>query len=169
MDFKRIEAIFLAAFGILNLFLFVSYQQTQTSLVKEGIEMNTASDLERRLKNDTITWEKSFSKKQQSGYYLAGENGELLSESQELTGQSFKVMGNKFSSELSANQQFSADKKKDLREQASQFLLEEHNVLYGSEYVYSPEASKVENQLVFVQNWEGIPFHDDSAELVFFF
>lgn len=169
MDFKRIEAIFLAAFCVLNIFLFASYQDSRVAGENNGPDLNTSTDLITRLKSDNIKYEKNFSTKRRSGYYLAGENSDLKKISKKLNGQTCRKVDGKFISYLDKSQMITASKMKSLREKVRKFLDQPRNVLHGQEYLYLPETSQAEEQLMYVQNWEGIPFNDDTAKITFFF
>lgn len=162
MDFRRIELIFLFVFCGLNLFLYTSYKNSVTETMTP--ETNLSTTLEKRLANDNISYSGNFSTEQQSGYYLTGEQSNLFSKVNQLKNQSYKIEENKLVGTFYTSEEVTV-KSKDSKKKFGDFIKKPENIISGSSYTFSEKASQVDGQLVYVENWEGIPFNDDTAKL----
>lgn len=162
MDFRRIELIFLFVFCGLNLFLYTSYKNSVTETMTP--ETNLSTTLEKRLANDNISYGGNLSTEQKSGYYLTGEQSNLFSKVNQLKNQSYKNEENKLVGTFYTSEEVTV-KSKDSKKEFGDFIKKSENIIFGSSYTFSEKASQVDGQLVYVENWEGIPFNDDTAKL----
>lgn len=172
MDFKRIEWIFFLAFLGLNIFLFGIY--------REGLqeEHNVAySDqtepIENRLAKDDITYKGTLSAEKPEGYYLSGEQTDFAAaiKKGQVEHKNFYNSGTDITDNTLVNypqKNYFIDEK-DVETSLRAFLSEKDAVLYGNEYQYFPEISKLKSstpEVLAVQTYKGIPFYDDTAKLI---
>ncbi|MDH6363572.1 regulatory protein YycI of two-component signal transduction system YycFG [Enterococcus sp. PF1-24] len=169
MNFKRIEWVFVVAFCLLNIFLFVLYQDG----VKETHNVtssNKTESIETLLKKDQITFNDDFSQERLSGYYLSGEQ---LDFNQYLKEQSKTVTGNKTTNRdytlteiLDSKQLLQADQ---LSNSLQSFFAKDQFILFSDEYQYLENLSIITDEdleVVAGQTFEGIPFNDEFSKLV---
>lgn len=179
MDFKKIEWIFFVAFLGLNVFLFSSYHE---SINQEHtvIRSDQTESIKKRLANDDITYTGDFSSESKQGYYLSAEETEL---SQTL----FKYRqdnnrGSLLESGVSINDNILTKTLSDSESESkvldpnriasslNDFLDNEEDVLFGNEYIYMKNFSVLEGdspKITASQTYEGLPFYDDTAKLIF--
>ncbi len=164
MDFRRIEIIFLVAFFGLNIFLFSSYQETKATDATRGQDITT--NLEDRLSNDKIKTNKKFSKKHAKGYYLTGEITDFKSKLASLNNQTAKIVDNQVQSSFDSEIKVEGSKTKQI-EKVKKIV--KKNIAFSSDYSYLSEISQTDNQFVFSQSWEGIPFNDETAQITIYY
>ncbi|MBF8807543.1 MAG: two-component system regulatory protein YycI [Enterococcus lacertideformus] len=145
MDFKKIEWIFFVAFLGINVFLFSSYQEAisqESNVIRSG----QTESIQQRLASDDISYTGKISSESRQGYYLSAEE-------------------TSFSKKL-AEQHNDSEKKSLL---TSDIVINE-NVLFGSNYVYAKNFSNLDSSTPEIQAsqiYEGLPFYDDTAKIVF--
>lgn len=164
MDFKRVEGIFLVVFLFLNMFLFYVYQEgkTEQKIVTTGA---ISDNIEERLRADDIKIPHSLSEKVQQGYYLSAEESQFLPDIKDvLKGQEWQVNGSQLIGNMLLKPDFilsDGDEEKQIKE----FVNTEGNVYKGSEYVLNKNETQADTQYVFNQEFEGIPFSDETSQL----
>lgn len=170
MDFKRIEGIFLIAFFGLNIFLF--------SIYREGISENSLSEssvresIETRLEQDNIDYGSELSTKKHEGYFLSGEESnliEMLAASEESNPLFFKNYWEVTDDVLHCKmlQNYYVDKE-DVKSSVVTFLNHPSAVVNGGDYQYIKELSTVSkeySEITAGQFFEGIPFNDETARI----
>ncbi|MGO3732479.1 MAG: two-component system regulatory protein YycI [Vagococcus sp.] len=166
MDFKRVEGIFLVVFLCLNMFLFYIYQEGKNE--QDFVSTGTISDnIEERLKLDGIQLPKeALSQKKRQGYYLSAEEAELgpLAK-QQLTGQEWQVTGSRLYSHY-LQQSDMVVSESDEGKRVKRFIEIDTNTINGSLYTLDKHETKQGRKYTFSQEWEGIPFYDETSELV---
>lgn len=179
MDFKKIEWIFFVAFLGLNVFLFSSYHE---SINQEHtvIRSDQTESIKKRLANDDITYTGDFSSESKQGYYLSAEETELSqtlfkyrqdNKRRGLLESGVSINDNILTKTLSDSE--SESKVLDPNRIASSlndFLDNEEDVLFGNEYIYMKNFSVLESdspEITASQTYEGLPFYDDTAKLIF--
>ncbi|GKS54961.1 MULTISPECIES: two-component system regulatory protein YycI [Enterococcus] len=179
MDFKKIEWIFFVAFLGLNVFLFSSYHE---SINQEHtvIRSDQTESIKKRLANDDITYTGDFSSESKQGYYLSAEETELSqtlfkyrqdNNRRGLLESGVSINDNILTKTLSDSE--SESKVLDPNRIASSlndFLDNEEDVLFGNEYIYMKNFSVLESdspEITASQTYEGLPFYDDTAKLIF--
>ncbi|MFP3774105.1 two-component system regulatory protein YycI [Enterococcus mundtii] len=179
MDFKKIEWIFFVAFLGLNVFLFSSYHE---SINQEHtvIRSDQTESIKKRLANDDITYTGDFSSESKQGYYLSAEETELSqtlfkyrqdNNRRGLLESGVLINDNILTKTLSDSE--SESKVLDPNRIASSlndFLDNEEDVLFGNEYIYMKNFSVLEGdspEITASQTYEGLPFYDDTAKLIF--
>lgn len=163
MDFKRIETIFLVAFLSLNLFLGYTLFQGREAAVAAN-EDTLSYNLEKKFKEDSISYDKKISKDQGEGYYLSAVQTSLYAHEQnELRGQSYYQEGPILKSTFQAANQV-VTQKNNADQTFREILDNKHQVTFGIEYFPSTATG---NKFLYSQVWEGIPFIDETAQLFF--
>lgn len=161
MDFKRIELIFFYAFLGLNLFLLFTFRQSQMNQVPAS-EMTMVADIESRLKADKISFEGSFSGKTYEGYYLSAETTNFHNVVK--VGYD-KIENQRLSRTLLPSSQVTFQE--DALEKALKPLLSSDDpILYASEYQLMDKPTAELPEIVLSQVFEGLPFYDETSELV---
>lgn len=164
MDFKRLELILLAVFVALDVFLFVSYNQSQDVFFASDVSQSGTESLRQDMKDDDITVGK-MSGETRTGYYLASRpNTRLAANSERLTGQNASVDSD---GELTSRFYQPVSYKKGKAVDAAKSLLRTRNrILFGRSYTYAPDLSS-SSQVVFVQQHNGLPVFDSKARIAF--
>lgn len=179
MDFKKIEWIFFVAFLGLNVFLFRSYQET-ISQENNVIRSGQTESIQQRLSSDDISYTGKISSESRQGYYLSAEETDLSKElDSQRHGTSKKgmlssgivfndnVLTKTLSETESENSIFDPDK---MGSSVNSFLNKKNNVLFGSDYVYMknfPDLDSATPEVQASQKYDGLPFYDDTAKIVF--
>ncbi|MGL5685329.1 MAG: two-component system regulatory protein YycI, partial [Vagococcus fluvialis] len=164
MDFKRVEGIFLVVFLFLNMFLFYVYQEGEKD--QKIVSTGTISEnIEERLRADDIEVPHSLSEKIEQGYYLSAEETNLFTDAKaSLKNQEWQVSDNQLTSSLVTK--FDSNiSDSDEEKEAKKFVSQKGNVLNNSEYVLSEFENQKGEKYVFHQEWEDIPFYDETSQL----
>lgn len=170
MDFKRIEWIFLIAFFGLNIFLL--------SIYREGMSENSLSEssvresIETRLEQDNINYGSELSTKKHEGYFLSGEETnlmEMLATAEDTNPLFFKNYWEVADDVLYCRMQqnYYVDKE-DVKSSVVTFLNHPSAVVNGTEYQYIKELSVVSkdySEIIVGQFYEEIPFNDETARI----
>ncbi|AQP54298.1 hypothetical protein CBF34_03400 [Vagococcus penaei] len=164
MDFKRVEGIFLVVFFLMNIFLFYTYQETR--IPNQPLTAGTISEhIEERLKQDEITAPTNLSEEIKEGYYLAASDVNLAEQARkQLKNQEWAITNSVLHSTFMSNSEVNILEKVDVNS-LEHFILNPENVINGKAYVFDQSRSKDKNKFVFTQEWEGIPFLDDTSIL----
>lgn len=164
MDFKRVEGIFLVVFFLMNIFLFYIYQETR--IPNQPLTAGTISEhIEERLKQDEITAPTNLSEEIKEGYYLAASDVNLAEQARkQLKNQEWVITNSVLHSTFMSNREANILEKVDVNS-LENFILNPENVINGKAYVFDQSRSKDKNKFVFTQEWEGIPFLDDTSIL----
>lgn len=173
MDYRKIEWIFLIAFLGLNMFLFSIYNESQNE--ENSISRYNQTDtIEKRLANDNISVSGKLSNKKIEGYYLSGEQTDMYKAlenarekrgDEQLLNTGISISENTLTSILKNNSYISEEK---IEDSLTEFLQKKDRVLFGEEYTYLSRFSNTDDdyhQLIAVQNFEGIPFYDETARI----
>lgn len=171
MNFDKVEKIFIVAFALLNVFLFISYINRQniqhisadTNPVDILSEMSTSGiQMPKKLKKET---------KQQKVYSMQANAHQLLEDEKDtLKNQAGSIdedgalyrslLSNPLTLRGNPKDGFGQDDIKKLNEALNSNLF-----LFGSEYKYSHFASD-RKQFIFQQVVDGIPVADGTSEIV---
>lgn len=164
MDFKRVEGIFLVVFLFLNMFLFYVYQEGKSA--QDTVSTGTISDnIESRLSADEIKIPHDLSQKHKQGYYLSGEESELVVEAKEdLRNIEWQINDNQLTARLIRKNDMEISDS-DEAKKIENFVSQKKNVIKGSDYVVNTYESKPGKQYIYSQKWEGIPFYDETSRL----
>lgn len=164
LDLKRIEAIFLVAFFSLNIFLFTIYSDGKS---REKSETSLNNNIESRLKADDISYSGKLSRKNYEGNYLSGTAYPFNQISMQIfSNQTWKVTKNQLASEFTKPLSVKGKRAK-LTDKLNQLIQNKEQIINGQSYSLSEQNSYADNQVTFVQNWNGVQFQDDSSRLVF--
>src|SRR5699024_249154 len=161
MDFKRIEVIFLIVFFSLDIFLFLSFRNSQ-QLVSSA-STNTSTVTEMRKRNISFG---SLDTKSGYAYYLGSQpDDSLASNISKLRNQEVQYddVNHKVTSTLNSSIAVTAA---DRKEVVDKFIKKESNVLFGKEYKYSPQLSTT-SQMVYVESRSLGEIYDKTAQLSF--
>lgn len=159
MDFKRIEFIFFCAFLSLNIFLGYTYQQSRLDVAAES-DVNTVASIESRLGRDKIKFENDFSREIRQGYYLSGQNTDFVE-----AGMS-SVEHQRLSRNFQASPALHISKKE--REKSLLDFIQSSAEIYGhGDYTYLNAKGADALRYTFSQEYEHIPFNDETSELAF--
>lgn len=164
MDFKRVEGIFLVVFLFLNMFLFYVYQEGEKD--KKIVSTGTISEnIEERLRSDDISVPHSLSEKVEQGYYISAEETSIYLNAKELLkNQEWQVNDNQLISNLTSKTE-ETNLSGDEAESVKEFVSKTGNILYGPDYVMSKFENQKETKYVFHQEWEDIPFYDETSQM----
>ncbi|KAF1302425.1 two-component system regulatory protein YycI [Enterococcus saccharolyticus] len=175
MDFKRIEWIFFLAFLGVNIFLFSIYREARSEQ-DVVYRSNQKIPIEQRLASDNIKTEGNFSKEHVEGYYLSGEPTNMQTALEQerkrlnnpnLLNQQTMVDETTLTHSVDDQVYISDDHKVEAVLQT--FFMQENKLLFGKEYMYVPEWSKLDDdypEIRAAQSYEGIPIDDSSSRLV---
>ncbi|WDF82734.1 two-component system regulatory protein YycI [Lacticaseibacillus pabuli] len=157
MDFRRIEGIFLIVFVILDIFLGWSMSQNQRVYLSASTS-STGPQIAQQIKRDDIALPKLNGKETQ-GHYDAAQTNTQLSANYQTVANTGDLKVNISSS--NGYQVLSASLNSPLRlrrkgvvSQLKNYVENPNNVLFGKDYVYSPELSG-NGSYVFVQQTAG--------------
>ncbi|ASZ08355.1 hypothetical protein K5E_12790 [Enterococcus thailandicus] len=179
MDFKKIEWIFFLAFLGLNVFLFSSYHEAMNQ-ENNVIRSDQTESLQNRLASDDISYSGNISSESKQGYYLSAEQSDLgtvLAQHRKKNPTGLLRSGITFDGLSTLTKTFTAEESekykidnKQTKHSITEFLNSQNNVLYGDEYEFMSNFSTLEGNSLEIeasQSYEGIPFHDDTAEINF--
>ncbi|WP_119325491.1 two-component system regulatory protein YycI [Companilactobacillus musae] len=161
MDFKRIEVIFLIVFFSLDIFLFLSFRNSQQLV--SSTNTNTSTITEMRKRNISFG---SLDTKNGYAYYLGSQPDESLAQNvSKLRNQkvSYEDVNHSISSALSDPIEVKASNRKSVMDK---FIKKESNVLFGKDYKYSPQLSSG-SQIVYVATTRLGEVYDKTAQLIF--
>ncbi|CAJ1189652.1 hypothetical protein LCR01_15850 [Companilactobacillus crustorum] len=161
MDFKRIEVIFLIVFFSLDIFLFLSFRNSQQLVSSSSTNTSTITEMKKR----NITFG-NLDTKNGYAYYLGSQPDEALAQNVgKLRNQkvSYEDTNRSISSTLSNPIKItSTDKVATM----NKFIKKESNVLFGKDYKYSPQLSSG-SQMVYVAVSGLGEVYDKTAQLTF--
>lgn len=169
MDFKRIEWIFFLAFLGLNIFLFGIYREGMKAETTVS-SSNQTEKIESRLEKDNISYKMKLSDEKLEGYYLSSEQTnfkEATKEADVAITKSYLTIGENTITG-SPNKNYFIDTK-NMQDTLKTFLAEKKTLLFGEDYQYLKDFSTLNGEfpeIVVTQNYKGIPFKDDTAQLV---
>lgn len=161
MDFRRIEVIFLIVFFSLDIFLFLSFRNSQQLVSSSSTNTSTVTEMRKR----NITFG-SLDTKNGYAYYLGSQpSDELAQNINKLRNQEvqYDIVNHKVSSTLANEIAVTATNKKAIMDK---FIKKDSNVLFGDEYTYSPQLSN-SSQMVYVPTGSLGEVYDKTAQLVF--
>jgi len=161
MDFKRIEVIFLIVFFSLDIFLFLSFRNSQQLVSSSSTNTSTIAEMKKR----NISFG-SLDTKNGYAYYLGSQPDETLAQNiEKLRNQKveYEDVNHSLSSNLSDPITVTAENRKKL---VDKFIKKDTNVLFGKEYKYSPQLS-TSNQMVYVATTTLGEVYDKTAQLIF--
>lgn len=162
MDFRRIEIIFLVVFLSLDVFLLVSFHNSQEVISNStsGVS-STLSDMKKR----NISFGK-LDKKTGTAYYLGSSpDNTLISNASKLHHQEYEYnqTSYKLISNLGEPIKVTSSNRKD---KLDDFLKKESNILFGSEYSYAPQLS-TSTEVVYAETGPLGPMYDKTGQIVF--
>lgn len=177
MDFKKIEWIFFVAFLGVNVFLFSSYHD---AVYQENnvIRSNQTESIQQRLASDDITYTGKISSENKQGYYLSAEQTNLstsLANYRKAGKSGLLASGVFLDGDVLTKSLSSSDAEKNvidpdkISSSLEDFLSNKDNILFGNDYVYTKNFSHLEEEPLEIQasqEYEGIPFNDDTAKIV---
>lgn len=179
MDFKKIEWIFFLAFLGLNIFLFSSYHEAMNQ-ENNVIRSDQTESIQNRLASDDISYSGNISSESKQGYYLSAEQSDLgtvLTQHRKKTPTGVLRSGITFDGLSTLTKTFATEESekykidnKQTKHSITEFLNSQNNVLYGDEYEFMTNFSTLDGDSLEIQasqSYEGIPFHDDTAEINF--
>jgi len=161
MDFRRIEVIFLVVFFSLDIFLFLSFRNSQQLV--SSTSTNTTTIAEMRKRNISFG---SLDTKNGYAYYLGSQPDNSLAQNlQKLTDQKidYEETNHVVSSTLDTPIPVTASDRKTVLDK---FVKKEGNVLFGKKYKYSPQLS-TNSQIVYVAADSLGEVYDKTFQLVF--
>lgn len=162
MDFRRIEIIFLIVFVSLDVFLLLSFRNSQQIVTSSSTNTSTVSEMRKR--------DISFSKldtKSGSAYYLGSKpNNAIVNNVGKLRDQEFQYDESSHKLTSSLNTPIAVTKANRVKKLNS-FIKRESNVLFGTQYKYSPQLS-TSSQIVYSQTDDTLgEVYDKTAQLTF--
>ncbi len=160
MDFKRIEWIFLLVFFAVNIFLGISFYQSQE--VDQAVSESTTSEIVEDIQRDQIKLPKLSTKTPTGGYLASQANTALLANRNRLQGQTLNFNGNRLTAVLHTPLALKKAKQVTLRK----WLQDPTHALFGTQYRYS-ESLSTPNKLVFCQQIQGHKIYDKRAQITF--
>ncbi|MBO0432310.1 two-component system regulatory protein YycI [Enterococcus sp. DIV0660C] len=179
MDFKKIEWIFFLAFLGLNIFLFSSYHEAMNQ-ENNVIRSDQTESIQNRLASDDISYSGNISSESKQGYYLSAEQSDLgtvLTQHRKKNSTGLLRSGITFDGLSTLTKTFATEESekykidnKQTKHSITEFLNSQNNVLYGDEYEFMTNFSTLDGDSLEIQasqSYEGIPFHDDTAEINF--
>lgn len=161
MDFRRIEVIFLIVFFSLDIFLFLSFRNSQQIVSSTSTNTSTVTEMKKR----NITFG-SLDTKNGYAYYLGSQPDDSLAQNvQKLRDQKveYEETDHSISSSLSTPIEVTSANRKKVMDK---FIKKEANVLFGKDYKYSPQLSS-KSQMVYVGNSSLGEVYDKTAQLIF--
>lgn len=179
MDFKKIEWIFFVAFLGLNIFLFSSYHDA-VNQENNVIRSDQTESIQQRLASDDISYTGKISSESRQGYYLSAEETDLSNVLTDYRRNSDKkgllssgvvlnddVLTKTLSETESEKSTFDPDQ---LGHSVEDLLANKEDVLFGTHYMYMKHFSTLGGdspEIEASQVYEGLPFYDDTAKIVF--
>ncbi|MCI1986301.1 MAG: two-component system regulatory protein YycI [Lactobacillus sp.] len=163
MDFRRIEWIFLIVFIGLNIFLGISFYQSQE--VDQAVSESTASEIVADIQRDQIKLPKLSTKTPTGGYLASQTNTALLNNRAQLVGIDTTITNN---STLHATLRTPVTVKKDKAVSfLKSWLQDSQHVLFGKHYQYA-ESLSTGTRYVFCQQIQGHKIYDQRAQITFY-
>ncbi|HJB24282.1 MAG TPA: two-component system regulatory protein YycI [Candidatus Jeotgalibaca pullicola] len=167
MDYKRIQAILIIAFTILNVYLV-------TVLLEKNDELNfgdpsTSVNLEEGMRNDNIQAGELSTEQQLIPVIKTNKDNFLEENMNTLTNQTTQMEDGKLISVLSEPIQLDMESKVTIEnrlEPINEFM-KAGNILNAEEYTFF-SYQPLNQRIVFVQKYEEIPITDGTASLVFY-
>jgi regulatory protein YycI of two-component signal transduction system YycFG len=162
MDFRRIEIIFLVVFLSLDVFLLVSFHNSQQVISNSTTGVtSTLTDMRKR----NISFGKLDKKPGQAYYLGASHSNDLANNSNKLRNQEFEF--NQTQYKLISNLENPISVTSDNRKaKLDSFLKKDSNVLFGSEYVYAPQLSSG-SQIIYAETSSLGTMYDKTGQIVF--
>jgi regulatory protein YycI of two-component signal transduction system YycFG len=167
MNFKSIQNLFIIVFLVLNLLLLNIYRESKTKY--DAMSNPVKSSIEYRLEKDNIKVGK-LSDTHKNGNYLSAKKKDLIeayksTKTRTLTETSTHEIKATPLNTININQKITSDVIKD--------FFETNDLLYHADsyhYLdYLSTKDKKNAQLVFAQNYKGLPFLDDNSSTIFDF
>lgn len=161
MDFRRIEWIFLVVFAAVNIFLGISFYQSQA--VDQAVSESTTGEIVADIQRDQIKLP-SLSTKTPTGGYLASQaNTALYNNREQLIGQTLSFSNGTLTSSLNSP---IVVKKAHAVATIKKWLQVSSNVMFGNQYQYAESLSS-SNTYVFCQQIQGHKIYDKRAQITF--
>lgn len=153
VDFKKIQQIFLVAFILIDIFLFLMYQQN-SNIQSDNTQTSNETVL-KEMRRVRIKFDDP-SNKTGNGYYLSAvKNTNLNPQVDNLNNQKIKISNDEIHSNLNQPISINPDSPSDSIDQ----LLERNNfILDGKSYKYNQDLS-IKNQIVYTQKTYGLDFY----------
>ncbi|WP_338215105.1 two-component system regulatory protein YycI [Companilactobacillus muriivasis] len=161
MDFRRIEVIFLVVFFSLDIFLFLSFRNSQQLV--SSTSTNTSTVTEMRKRNISFG---SLDTKSGNAYYLGSQPDESLAQNlQNLRNQkiNYEDVNHMVSSTLDDPITVTDANRKTIM---NNFVKKESNILFGKHYKYAPQLS-TNSQMVYIETGSLGDVYDKTAQLIF--
>jgi len=161
MDFRRIEVIFLIVFFSLDIFLFLSFRNSQQLVSSSSTNTSTVTEMRKR----NISFG-SLDTKSGNAYYLGSQPDNTLAQNlNKLRNQEvqYDEDSHKVTSNLNSTIEVTPSDRKELM---NKFIKKSSNVLFGKEYKYAPQLSTT-SQIVYVLSGSLGDIYDKTAQLVF--
>jgi Uncharacterized protein conserved in bacteria len=161
MDFRRIEVIFLIVFFSLDIFLFLSFRNSQQLVSSSSTNTSTVTEMRKR----NISFG-NLDTKNGYAYYLGSRPDNSLAQNiQKLRNQKveYEDVNHTLVSTLNSPVTVTANNRKQIM---NKFVKKESNILFGNKYKYSPQLSS-NSQIVYVYTDSLGEVYDKTAQLVF--
>jgi len=161
MDFRRIEVIFLIVFFSLDIFLLLSFRNSQQLVSNTNTTTSTVSEMRKR----NISFG-SLDTKNGHAYYLGSQPDDTLIENiGKLRDQTVQYdnVNHKISSTLDDSITVNSASRKAIM---NKFIKKNTNILFGKEYKYSPQLS-TGSQMVYVGTGPLGEVYDKTIQLIF--
>ncbi|MGM0237532.1 MULTISPECIES: two-component system regulatory protein YycI [Enterococcus] len=169
MDFRKIEWLFILVFISLNIFLFNIYQSSQDDQQAVTTTYNQKEGITSRLKNDNITFKGKISTKKPEGYYLSAEQVNVMNVLSENNIQDImstsSISDNVLTNYLGQPRRFNMNR---IKSSFNRAMKDDSFIYEGTSYQYISHISKEEKddvKIVGAQNYEGIPFIDETSRV----
>ena len=160
MDFKRIEWIFLLVFLAVNIFLGVSFYQSQA--VDQTVSESTTGEIMADIQHDQIKLPKLATQTPTGGYLASQADPVLAGSRNQLQGQTVSVDADQITAVLHTPLALKADPQAAL----TKWLQDPTHVLFGDQYRYSPSLSSA-TKYVYCQQINGRQIYDKRAQITF--
>ncbi|WP_367341468.1 two-component system regulatory protein YycI [Limosilactobacillus sp.] len=166
MNFKRIMLIFLVAFALLDVFLFVMVV-VNVRFTNIGRQMSQSDIVMKEMRNESISFNGNLAKDNHSGYYYSlsktNDTNSLESQTSRLHGQSTRIENGILSS--SFNHPIKVDmvtKTNDF----SRIIDNPKRVLHGRKYHYNADLSS-KHYVVYTEQLGGRPLMGEDGRITF--
>lgn len=161
MDFRRIEVIFLIVFFSLDIFLFLSFRNSQQLV--SSTSTNTSTVTEMRKRNISFG---SLDTKNGNAYYLGSQPDDSLAQNvQKLRNQKVEYENVNHTLVSTLNNPITVTTA-NRTEVMNKFVKKESNILFGKDYKYAPQLSS-SSQMIYVPTGSLGEVYDKTAQLVF--
>lgn len=161
MDFRRIEAIFLIVFFSLDIFLFLSFRNSQQLVSSSSTNTSTVTEMRKR----NISFG-TLDTKNGSAYYLGSQPDNSLAQNvNKLRNQEvqYDETSRKLTSSLNSTIAVTTG---DRQKVMDKFIKKDSNVLFGRDYKYAPQLSTT-SQMVYVGTSKLGEIYDKTCQLTF--